>query len=341
MFYGLTRLQSPRVSSQLWSFSPSRAYILGDLSGTARGFAYHSSLEAYARPLVMQRVQQGTKPPEPSVNYLSRLLPLRQPTRSPSCLRFLSFRQLANREQYVRPIEIKHLVHLKKISTDSVPSNLAHNDTDSKTPYIIQSTLILVAPILFAASVYMILGRLILRTGSASYSIVRATWVTKIFVAGDILCFMIQGGGAGLLVSSSDADGFKRGENIILGGLILQIMIFAFFVLVAGIWHRRLSARPTGAAAELPWKKYIIFLYGASVCITVRNVCRVIEYAMGKVRLSASQTLEVRLTILIGRVSSIPRVASLRLRLPADGYHPRRVRYMVRPEYQTWSQDRH
>lgn len=158
----------------------------------------------------------------------------------------------------------------------------AHNDTDSKTPYIIQSTLILVAPILFAASVYMILGRLILRTGSASYSIVRATWVTKIFVAGDILCFMIQGGGAGLLVSSSDADGFKRGENIILGGLILQIMIFAFFVLVAGIWHRRLSARPTGAAAELPWKKYIIFLYGASVCITVRNVCRVIEYAMGK-----------------------------------------------------------
>jgi hypothetical protein len=159
----------------------------------------------------------------------------------------------------------------------------AHNDTESTTPYIIQSTLILVAPILFAASVYMILGRLIRRTASASYSIVRVNWVTKIFVIGDIFCFCIQGGGAGLLVQAKDADGFKRGENIILGGLILQILIFGFFVVVAGIWHRRLSVVPTAAAAEIPWKKYILFLYASSVFITVRNLCRVIEYAMGKV----------------------------------------------------------
>jgi hypothetical protein len=162
----------------------------------------------------------------------------------------------------------------------------AHNDTESTTPYIIQSILILVAPILFAASVYMILGRLILRTDSASYSIVRATWVTKIFVAGDILCFFIQSGGAGMLVKANDAGGFKTGENIILGGLILQILIFAFFVVVASIWQRRLSAQPTAAAAELPWKKYMGFLYAASLFITVRNLCRVIEYAMGKVNSS-------------------------------------------------------
>jgi hypothetical protein len=86
-----------------------------------------------------------------------------------------------------------------------------------------------------------------------------------------------------MLVSASDQDGFKRGENIILGGLILQIFIFGFFVVIAGIWHRRLDARPTAKSAELPWKKYIWFLYAASVCITIRNVCRVIEYAMGQV----------------------------------------------------------
>jgi len=160
----------------------------------------------------------------------------------------------------------------------------AHNDTETKTPYIIQSILILIAPILFAASVYMILGRLILRTDSASYSIIRANWVTKMFVTGDILCFFIQSGGAGMLVQAKDADGFKRGENIILGGLILQILIFMFFVVVASIWHRRLSAQPTAAAAELPWKRYIWLLYAASVFITVRNLCRVIEYALGKVR---------------------------------------------------------
>ncbi|KAF1914548.1 RTA1 like protein-domain-containing protein [Ampelomyces quisqualis] len=158
----------------------------------------------------------------------------------------------------------------------------AHNDTKSLPPYVIQSVLILVAPILFAASVYMILGRLILRTDSASHSIIRATWVTKVFVTGDILCFFIQSGGAGILVKAKDADGFKNGENVVLGGLILQILIFTFFVVVASIWHRRLDAQPTAAASELPWKKYTMFLYAASILITVRNLCRVIEYAMGK-----------------------------------------------------------
>ena len=129
----------------------------------------------------------------------------------------------------------------------------------------------------------MILGRLILRTNSASYSIVRATWVTKIFVAGDVLCFLIQSGGAGMLVQADDGDGVRRGENMILGGLVLQILIFGFFVVVAGLWHRRLDEKPTPASADIPWMKYIWLLYAASALITIRNLCRVVEYALGRV----------------------------------------------------------
>ncbi|KAJ4376646.1 hypothetical protein N0V86_006762 [Didymella sp. IMI 355093] len=158
----------------------------------------------------------------------------------------------------------------------------AHSDTISKTPYIIQSVLILIAPILFAASIYMILGRLIARTDSATYSLVRANWVTKVFVTGDVFCFFIQSGGAGMLVQAKDSDGVKRGENIILGGLILQILIFLFFVIIAGTWHRRLESRPTAASADIPWQKMVRFLYAASAFITIRNMCRVIEYALGK-----------------------------------------------------------
>lgn len=86
-----------------------------------------------------------------------------------------------------------------------------------------------------------------------------------------------------MLVQAKDTAGFKRGENIILGGLILQILIFMFFVAVASVWYRRLNAAPTAAAADVPYKKYIIYLYLASIFITIRNLCRVIEYAMGKV----------------------------------------------------------
>lgn len=129
----------------------------------------------------------------------------------------------------------------------------------------------------------MILGRLIMRTDSALYSIVRASWVTKIFVTGDVLCFFIQSGGAAILVKATDQDGVKRGENIILSGLILQILIFGFFVVVAGTWHRRLEARPTAASADISWQTMVRFLYAASIFITIRNACRVVEYAMGKV----------------------------------------------------------
>jgi hypothetical protein len=162
----------------------------------------------------------------------------------------------------------------------------AHDNTQNKTPYIIQSVLILIAPILFAASIYMILGRLIRRTDSASFSLIRPTLVTKVFVAGDVLCFFIQAAGAGMLVQASNKSGIKRGENIILGGLILQILIFGFFIVAAGVWQRRLEGQPTVASTEINWAKYIWLLYAASACITIRNTCRVIEYAMGRVSLS-------------------------------------------------------
>ncbi|RMZ70815.1 RTA1 like [Pyrenophora seminiperda CCB06] len=133
-----------------------------------------------------------------------------------------------------------------------------------------------------STSIYMILGRLMRRTKSTGYSLVRATWVTKIFVGGDVLCFMIQGGGAGILVSANDDAGFTRGENIILGGLVLQILIFGFFIVVAGIWHARLARQPSAVSTDLPWGKLMLVLYVSSVCIALRNVGRVIEYGMGQ-----------------------------------------------------------
>ena len=62
-------------------------------------------------------------------------------------------------------------------------------------PYIGQSLLLLLAPALFAASIYMILGRLIVALNAGSNSIIRPSWLTKIFVVGDVLSFLMQCGG--------------------------------------------------------------------------------------------------------------------------------------------------
>ena len=95
---------------------------------------------------------------------------------------------------------------------------------------------------------------------------------------------MVQGAGAGLLVSASTASGFKRGENVILGGLVLQILLFGFFVVVAAVWHVRLRNQPTAEAATIKWEGLMAKLYAASGCIMLRNVFRVVEYGMGSVR---------------------------------------------------------
>jgi len=66
-------------------------------------------------------------------------------------------------------------------------------------PYIIQSLLLLVAPALFAASIYMELGRLVLMTSGEHALCIRRTRLTKIFVIGDILSFFLQAGGTTVL----------------------------------------------------------------------------------------------------------------------------------------------
>jgi hypothetical protein len=62
-------------------------------------------------------------------------------------------------------------------------------------PYIIQSIFILVAPALFAASVYMSLGRIVEAVEGEKYLFIRRKWLTTIFVTIDVFSFLVQGGG--------------------------------------------------------------------------------------------------------------------------------------------------
>lgn len=58
-----------------------------------------------------------------------------------------------------------------------------------------QTLSILLAPAFFAASIYMILGRLIVLVDGESHSPIRVKWLTKIFVGGDVLSFLAQSAG--------------------------------------------------------------------------------------------------------------------------------------------------
>ena len=50
----------------------------------------------------------------------------------------------------------------------------------------------------------MAFGRLVTGAGAQSYTLIRHKWITKIFVAGDVLSFFLQAGGKSFPIPSKD-----------------------------------------------------------------------------------------------------------------------------------------
>src|ERR1700712_4764852 len=89
--------------------------------------------------------------------------------------------------------------------------------------------------------------------------------------------------GGGIMAGKSN-NSMKTGEHIIIGGLLIQILFFGFFVIVAVTFHRRMLKVPTTRVLSdiriaSAWKKHIYALYGGSCLILVRSMFRLIEFA--------------------------------------------------------------
>lgn len=76
---------------------------------------------------------------------------------------------------------------------------------------------------------------------------------------------------------------WTTGQNVILGGLFVQIIFFCFFLGTAITFQRRIAKHPTteSFADVMPWRKHMTALHTSSVLILVRSVIRVAEYIQG------------------------------------------------------------
>ena len=83
--------------------------------------------------------------------------------------------------------------------------------------------------------------------------------------------------------SSKSQSQMKLGENMIIVGLVVQVLFFGFFAVVAIIFHKRISTHPTTKSVGLsvPWKRFLFVLYAASGLILIRCLYRIVEYAQG------------------------------------------------------------
>ncbi|KAK0755480.1 hypothetical protein N5P37_011988 [Trichoderma harzianum] len=194
-----------------------------------------------------------------------------------------SFRMVRARAWFLTPLVIGCLFEFvgfvgRAVSAEQKPGCW------TETPYLVQTLFILLAPALFAASVYMSLGRIIELVDGEKHAIIKRTWLTKIFVCGDVICFLLLAGGGGMLASAkTNKAEFDAGNNIIIGGLVLQLLWFGLFVVIALIFHRRMILAPTARShqADIKWRSYLHALYAASALIIIRNIFRLIEYCQG------------------------------------------------------------
>ncbi|PTD12548.1 hypothetical protein HYE67_008136 [Fusarium culmorum] len=158
---------------------------------------------------------------------------------------------------------------------------LAWNATDSLPIYIMQSLFLLLPPVFFAATLYMVYSRIVRAVGGEDCSLITVRKTTRLFVIGDFITFNIQGNGGGLLANEKLAN---AGKIIVIVGLIAQIILFLAFVVCCVVFHRRFRVhlRQSHTPVEIRWEAYLNMLYVTSALILVRNIFRVVEFVMDK-----------------------------------------------------------
>ncbi|KAH9221942.1 RTA-like protein, partial [Leptodontidium sp. 2 PMI_412] len=135
---------------------------------------------------------------------------------------------------------------------------------------------------LYAATIYMIYGRIVVFVKSPEASVIRPARVTKIFVLGDVVSFLMQVGGGSMMAQTRSA---KLSQKVILGGLFAQLLFFGFFLVIAVIFKRRMAASARLCSVAVPgshtWSGLLVLLLIVAVLIIIRCLYRVAEFAMG------------------------------------------------------------
>ena len=144
---------------------------------------------------------------------------------------------------------------------------------------------IIIAPVFNAAIQYVLFGRLMHAVGD-QYSLIKPKLVAWIFIICDVISFLVQSSGAGLLVTArTNPEGAKTGENILLGGLGINLVSFAIFCLQLFYFDYRTRkappAFPSGGLCQKGWRQFLYVIYLSSSLVLLRQIYRVIEFAQG------------------------------------------------------------
>lgn len=146
-------------------------------------------------------------------------------------------------------------------------------------PYVLQVLLLLVAPTLYAATIYMLFGRLTHLLFAEQILILPARFNTVFFVLGDIISLVMQTAGSSMRADSSSA---QTGTNIASAGLYIQLIFFGLFIANEVLFYFRINTIPSNIPNRFKlWKYSNFILLFTSGLILIRSIVRTIEFKQG------------------------------------------------------------
>ncbi|KUJ19892.1 RTA1-domain-containing protein [Mollisia scopiformis] len=158
------------------------------------------------------------------------------------------------------------------------------------TFFVVQYFLIVTAPVLISASIYVCLTRIIswadhhgLRVGNGKYWVLRRKVILWWFISVDVVTTIVQVTGAGLIGGkTSKQEDPTTANNILLAGLAIQSFAFLIFLLLLVVII--VTILKDGEMRETINRKrspFLGVLLVASVLVFLRTVFRLVETAEG------------------------------------------------------------
>ncbi|EEY20914.1 RTM1 [Verticillium alfalfae VaMs.102] len=158
-----------------------------------------------------------------------------------------------------------------------------HRSPNVAGPFIIQNLLILGMAPLIAATVYMSLGRVIKALDLREHLPISPRLMTTFYIIVDVGCFVTQVFGS-VMPASGDPEGIALGRNLIIGGLIAQLVALSLFTFSNFHAHhhaRRLAMAKGGGSIPLDGARYFGVSYAATLAMLTRALVRGVEYLQG------------------------------------------------------------
>ncbi|PGH00046.1 hypothetical protein AJ79_08317 [Helicocarpus griseus UAMH5409] len=165
---------------------------------------------------------------------------------------------------------------------------MLHENPFDNIGFQIQICTLIIAPSFFSGAIYLTLKHICLALGP-HLSLVRPKLYTWLFIGFDLLSLTLQGAGGGIAATAKTKEDQDVGTNIMIAGIIWQVVtLVAFAVLIGHFFWRLLGdgGRRMTIDAQKVWanSRFTLFLISLGVAffaIFVRCVYRIAEMVGG------------------------------------------------------------